>query len=405
MSQNITEQQYFKAGDVIMRQGDDGDCAYIIESGRVEIVLQKSDDSEEILGTRGAGAMIGEMALIDHAPRTATIKAIDDCRLLAITREDFSSRLEKADPIVRMTTQVVLTRYRDTLMRSGIMNIDDTCLLAEALELGYVQDNSALESVKIENDFKTSLKNGDITLHYQPMIDFETLKIKGFEALMRWEHPEIGFISPAQFIPIIEESGFIIEASRWALRESMEALKRIEGKTGRDDCFMSVNFSSNDFASENFIETVYETLSITDIAPQKLHLEITERLLMGQPDQAKKVLEMCREAGMGISIDDFGTGYSSLSYLHHFPIDTLKIDQSFIRNMHDNPKVMALVKSLIYLSETLELKTVAEGVETQEDAKILKDLGCSLAQGYYFAKPMPENELVTLIRETGKFSI
>lgn len=404
MNQSSTEQS-FKTGDVIMRQGDAGDSAYIIESGRVEIVLAKNDGSEENLGTRGAGAMIGEMALIDKAPRTATIRALDDCKLLEITQDDFSQRLEKADPILKMTIQVILTRYRDTLARSGIMNNKDANMLAEAIELEYAQSTTAFESVKIENDFKSALQKGEITLHYQPIINLKTARVGGFEALMRWNHPELGPISPAQFIPVIEDSGYIVEASQWALKESLAALKRIEGRTGHDDYFMSVNFSSQDFAADGFVESVYDALSTTDVKPQNLHLEITERLLMGQPDQAKDTLEMCRKAGMGISIDDFGTGYSSLSYLHYFPIDTLKIDQSFIRQMRDDSNVKALVKSIIHLSQSMELKTIAEGAEEIEEVQILKELGCDLVQGYYFAKPMPENEAIAFIQNSKGFEV
>ena len=388
-----------------MQQGDRGKSAYIIESGRVEIILLKSDGNKQSLGTRGAGAMIGEMALIDSAPRTATIVALEDCQLLEITQDDFSQRLDKADPILKMTTQVILTRYRDTLSRSGLVNEGKPCMLAEALELEYAQATSAVESVRIENDFKTALKNGDISLHYQPLISFDSGRIGGFEALMRWDHPELGAISPAQFIPVIEDSGFIVEASQWALKTSLVALKHIEAQTGHDDYFMSVNFSSHDFASDDFVDSVYDALSVTDVKPQNLHLEITERLLMGQPDQAKDTLEMCREAGMGISIDDFGTGYSSLSYLHYFPIDTLKIDQSFINDMMDDANVMALVKSMLQLSQSMGMRTIAEGVETLEQAHELKRLGCDIAQGYYFAKPMPEKDVVEFVRAHGAFEI
>lgn len=400
-----TSAQSFKNGDIIMKQGDAGDSAYIIESGRVEIVLSKNDGSEEKLGTRGAGAMIGEMALIDKAPRTATIRALEDCKLLEITQDDFSQRLEKADPILKMTIQVILTRYRDTLARSGIMNNTDSNMLAEAMELKYAESTTAFESVKIENDFKNALKNNEISLHYQPIIDLRTSRVGGFEALMRWDHPKLGAISPAQFIPVIEDSGFIVEASQWALKESLAALKRIEGRTGHDDYFMSVNFSSQDFAADGFVDSVYEALSTTDVKPQNLHLEITERLLMGQPEQAKDTLEMCRKAGMGISIDDFGTGYSSLSYLHYFPIDTLKIDQSFIRQMLEDSSVKALVKSIIHLSQSMELKIIAEGAEKLEEAQELKKMGCDMVQGYYFARPMPEEEAILFIQKSKGFDV
>lgn len=394
----------FDNGEIIMRQGEPGACAYIIEEGRVEILIAHNG-KEQNVGTRGPGAMIGEMALVDQAPRTATVKAIENCKLLEITQEDFSARLKSSDPILRMTAQVILTRYRDTLMRADILGESRTWPPAELLELDNDDSKRAIEAVKIANEFKEALRKGDVHLHYQPIIDLHSGDIKGFETLMRWEHPEKGFISPGIFIPIIEDSGFIVEASKWALEESLMALKRIEGQTGYDnDLFMSVNFSSRDFASDDFVDTVYNTISKSDVDPHLVHLEITERLLMGQPEQAKDTLEMCRKAGMGISVDDFGTGYSSLSYLHFFPVDTLKIDQSFVQGMLEDEGMMALVKSIISLSKSMNLKTIAEGVEEKEHAITLKELGCDQAQGYYFARPASEHDIIEIVKDSDSFT-
>lgn len=387
-----------------MRQGDTGESAYIIESGRVEITIEQQNGMPRNLGTRGPGSMIGEMAIVDNAPRTATVRAIEDCTLLEITNDDFARRLQAADPVLRMTTQVILTRYRDTLARADISRESKNWPPVELVELNYA-GNAAVEAVKLQNDFKNALANHELSLNYQPVIDLKDGSLCGFEALMRWKHPERGFVSPNIFIPAAEESGLIVEASQWALRESCQALKRIGGRTGHDDLFMSVNFSSRDFASEDFVETIYATVSATDVPLHRIHLEITERLLMDQPDNARHTLEMCSKAGLGISIDDFGTGYSSLSYLHYYPIDTLKIDRSFIADMLKKKSSLALVKSVIGLAKNLKLKVIAEGVEQKEEATTLKTLGCDMAQGYYFAKPMPEIDIADFVKKAGKFSI
>ncbi len=405
MSKDKT-QKSFKVGEIIMRQGEHGDSAYIIEKGRVEISIEKSDGDKEIVGTRGPGTMIGEMAIVDNAPRTATVTAIEDCELLEITSKDFTRRLKEADPVLRMTAQVILTRYRDTLIRAEIGGRGQNWMQAEIAELNYAEQTDAVETIKISNDFKEALKNKQIELYYQPIIKMDDGKVMGFEALMRWQHPEKGFISPGIFIPIIEQSGLIVEASRWALRESCKALKRIESLTGyENDLFMSVNFSSTDFASEDFVESVYNTISESDVDPKMVHLEITERLLMRQPENARDTLLMCRKAGMGISIDDFGTGYSSLSYLHYFPIDTLKIDRSFVSDMHKDDGAMELIKSIITLGKNMKMKIIAEGVENKEEAEKLTELGCDQAQGFYFAKPMPEREIIDYIRSSEKIAI
>ncbi len=388
-----------KAGDILMRQGESGESAYIIEEGAVEILVEKPDGQSYQVGTRGAGAIVGEMAIVDDAPRVATVKATQDCELLEITRDDFSRRLKGSDPVLQMIMQVILTRYRDMLTRAEIFGEGNTYPPPEELEKEHAQKTDAVEAIKIANEFRHALEKGDLALHYQPIIDFVTGEIRGFEALMRWEHPVRGFISPGVFIPVAEETGLIVSASSWALNEACSALKRIEGQTGYDDdLFMSVNFSSEDFASDDFVDGVYETLSASDVQARNVHLEITERVLMQQPENAKDTLVMCRKAGMGISIDDFGTGYSSLSYLHYFQIDTLKIDRSFIVEMTKDEGSLPLVKSIIALGKNMQMKVIAEGVETIEEARILKDLGCDMVQGFYFAKPLAEKEVIGLIQ-------
>ncbi len=392
-------QKTFKAGDVIMRQGEHGECAYVIEEGQVEILIEKTNGLIHRVGTRGPGTVIGEMAIVDDEPRVATVKAVADCKLLEITRSDFNRRLKSADPVIQMIAQIILTRYRDMLTRAAIFREPGTFPTPEDLEREHVGQSNAVETIKIANEFRAAMDNGELSLHYQPIIDLQTGQIQGFEALMRWLHPEKGHISPGIFIPVAEDSGLIVDASRWALKEACKALKRIQGRTGYDrQLFMSVNFSSTDFAEENFLEQLYTTLSATDVEPELVHLEITERLLMTQPDNAKETLSMCRKAGMGISIDDFGTGYSSLSYLHYYPIDTLKIDQSFVRNMSKDDTARELVKSIISLGKNMNMHTIAEGVEDMSEANALRDMGCDAAQGYFFSRPMDEATITDVVR-------
>lgn len=391
----------FKSGEIIMKQGEPGKCAYIIEKGRVEILIEKDGHPPQSVGTRGSGAIIGEMALVDGAPRTATVKAIEDCEMLEISDSDFQRRLENSDPVLRMTTQVILTRYRDTLTRASIMGESTKWPGAEDLELSYTEHSSAVESIKMANEFKTALKEGQLHLHYQPIINLQTGTIAGFEALMRWEHPERGNIPPDIFIPVAEETGLIVDASKWALEESCMALKRIEQRTGHhEDLFMSVNFTSADFSADDFAQTVYQITSHSDVQPHQLHIEITERMLIAQPETAKETLAMCQKAGMSVAIDDFGTGYSSLSYLQYFPLDTLKIDRSFVSDMHKDEDSEALIKSIIALGKNMKKKIIAEGVEQAEEALMLKELDCEMAQGYYFARPMPELEATEFVKST-----
>lgn len=396
--ETINSQKIFRAGEIIMRQGEHGESAYVIDEGQVEILIEKTNGLVQRVGTRGPGTIVGEMSLVDDEPRTATVKAVQDCKMLEITRADFHRRLKTADPVIQMISHIILTRYRDMLTRAAIFKEPGTFPTPEDLERGYVEQTNAIETIKMAAEFKNAMEQGQLSLHYQPIVDLKSGAVQGFEALMRWYHPEKGFISPGIFIPVAEDSGLIVEASRWALRESCRALKRIEDRIGYGHkFFMSVNFSSTDFAEESFLEQLYNTLSETDVPAKQIHLEITERLLMSQPDNAKETLSLCRKAGLGISIDDFGTGYSSLSYLHYYPIDTLKVDQSFVRNMRKDKTAMELVRSIIALGHNMNMHTIAEGVEDAEEAAMLRDMGCASAQGYFFAKPLPEKEIADKI--------
>lgn len=388
----------FKAGDLIMKQGEKGDCAYIIEDGMVEILIEGPSGDERSIGTRGNGTIIGEMALVDDAPRTATIKAVKDCKMLEISREDFTQRLTTTDPVIQMISQVILTRYRDTLKRAEIVGESLTYPPPEMIERTISEQSDVFESVKIANKFRDALDNDILEMHYQPIIDLFKGEIIGFEALMRWTDPNDGFISPGLFIPIAEKSGLIVDASKWALKTSCDALKRMQDKTGAPDLYMSVNFSSHDFAEEDFVDGIKETITSSGIQPNHVKLEITERLLIQQPDNAKDTLLACRNEGIGISIDDFGTGYSSLSYLYYFPIDTLKIDQSFVRAMNKDVRSLELVKSIVALAKNLNLSCVAEGVEEADEAKLLRDMGCESVQGFYYARPMPESDIIEFMQ-------
>lgn len=392
-----------KAGELLMQEGEKGDCAYIIETGSVEILIDR-DGAEQIIGTRGAGALLGEMAMIDDQPRTASVRAVEDCSVLVISREDFARRTESADPILRMVTKVILTRYRDMLGRSRLV-VDPPGTAANgdadaaSLETDQELRDLAVNTIKIYHELKHGLQNGELQLYYQPIIDLESSRIAGFEALARWIHPEKGMISPGVFIPVAEESGLIVEISRWALDESCKAVKHLEQfNDGAAPLFISVNFSVHDFSDRDFLHHVTAIMEKNKTPPAHIHLEITESLLMEKPHVAKEALEKCRAYGFEISIDDFGTGYSSLSYLHSFPIDTLKIDQSFIRSMMAQHSSFQLVKSIIALAKNLDMRVIAEGIEHPEEAAELHKLSCEYCQGFWFAKPQPLEEAAALLQ-------
>ncbi|MAZ76294.1 MAG: cyclic nucleotide-binding protein [Micavibrio sp.] len=392
------QKRNFQSGDTIMTQGQHGDNAFMIEKGRVEILIEKEKGLVQRVGTRGAGTIIGEMALIDDEPRTATIKATEECSLLEINRKEFNRRLENSDPVMRMVMQIVLTRYRDMLSRAAILGEQSGANQPEDLEREYAEKSNAVDTFKIANEFALAIERDELSLHYQPMIDLKTGSINGFEALMRWHHPEQGDISPNVFIPIAEETGLIAKASLWAFETACKALSKFQALSdNHSDLFMSVNFSSEDFTNPQLAHELLNILNRTGIKPNNIHLEITERLLISHPTRAKETLEKCRDAGMEISIDDFGTGYSSLSYLHYYPIDILKIDRSFIKNMNEDKTAQELAKSIIALGQNMGMKIIAEGVETERDASEVRAMGCDIAQGYFFSRPQDLNSALNFV--------
>jgi len=382
----------FKKGDLLIREGEIGDRAYVLETGSVEILVQREGALIQI-GTRGAGSIIGEMAMIDDKPRTATVRALEDCHVMEISRDDFAHRVDSADPILKMVMRVIMTRYRDMISRSQFVQLS-SATSAETTENDDELHKLAVNAIKIHNELQAALEKNELMLYYQPIIDLQNLKITGFEALMRWQHPERGMISPGVFIPVAEESGLIVDLSQWALGVACDAVKALRQAAnpkliGEQQLTVSVNFSVKDFSSGKFYDQVLSTMREKKTDPSYIHLEITESLLMEAPGPAKEALEKCRAQGISISIDDFGTGYSSLSYLHYFPIDILKIDQSFIRSMSKQPSSSALVRSIIGLAHNLNMRVIAEGIENEHEASILRTLGCEECQGFWFAKPMP----------------
>ncbi|HEY9699006.1 MAG TPA: EAL domain-containing protein [Trichocoleus sp.] len=254
---------------------------------------------------------------------------------------------------------------------------------------------NALALLQLETDLRRAIERQELRLHYQPIIALRTLQVIGFEALIRWQHPQRGIIYPNEFISLAEETGLIMPMSEWCLREACHQMKAWETKFSQP-LTVSVNLSSKQFTPQITVQ-VQQILKETGLAPQRLKLEITESLLMENAESAIDTLSELRELGIQLAIDDFGTGYSSLSYLHRFPIDTLKIDRSFINKIDVDGEQLAIVRTIITLAWNLGMEVVAEGVETTKQLSQLRSLHCEYAQGYLFAKPLAESSVEQLI--------
>jgi diguanylate cyclase (GGDEF)-like protein len=283
----------------------------------------------------------------------------------------------------------------DTLMR----NADTAMYQAKSLGRNKAQfftaemDSCARERLNIENDLRHALERNELRLFYQPRVDCRSGSLLGVEALVRWQHPEQGLILPGRFIDVAEESSLIVPIGAWILDEAcrQQAAWR---EQGIGDIAISVNLSAVQLRDPNLLSTLTLALQTWRINPQKIELELTESLLMEQVDSTINLFHQLKALGVLLSIDDFGTGYSSLSYLHRFPIDKLKIDQSFVRDMLDDAGDLAITRAIIGLGHTLGLKVVAEGVENIEEARMLAAAGCDELQGYFFSRPLPQGEFV-----------
>lgn len=257
--------------------------------------------------------------------------------------------------------------------------------------------------VKMESHLRKALINNEFTIHFQPLIRLTNGEIFGMEALIRWHNSELGSVSPAVFIPLAEEIGIICKLGSWVLKEACTQAHALS----RDFNFpfrVAVNISSKQFADPHFVQIVKKTLSETGLSPEQLELEITESVSLENLEEVIDKLKKLKSLGITIAIDDFGTGYSSISYLKDLPIDTLKIDQSFVKNMLENSKDRALVQSVISLSNSFGFHVTAEGVEQAEQLSLLKEFNCGQAQGYLFSKPLPINDFQTIFKQNSQCS-
>ena len=259
----------------------------------------------------------------------------------------------------------------------------------------------ALKQLVLESNLRGGLERGEFVVHYQPQVDTRSFQLVGMEALVRWNHPSLGLLYPKEFITLAEDSGLIIQLGDWALRAAC-AQSMAWQDAGLAPMRLSVNFSARQFQQATFISSVAETLKQTNLDPRWLELELTESSIMKDPEQAIEKLHEFKLMGIRVAIDDFGTGYSSLNYLKRFPIDTLKIDRSFVSDICKDRHDTAIVRAIITLGHALDLTVVAEGVETQEQLQYLSSLECDVVQGFLFSKSLTASAFEELLVEHSK---
>ncbi len=321
----------------------------------------------------------------------------DSLQIVQRIREALSSPIRLSDLQIRVDCAIgcALSTHLEDDPDDVVRKAQAAVKIAKRTGKVEIYRNGVLKEAQrrfsIESRLRDALAHGGLTLAYQPLIHLQTGEITGFEALARWDDPELGHVSPVEFVPVAEESGLITPLGRWAAYEAAQALSRWDAKFGQAlPVGVNVNLSPIQMARDDVASMFEEALRYSGIGGHRLTAELTESAIIADPDKARKLLFALKDLQMPIAMDDFGTGFSNLASLHSLPIDILKIDRSFVSNMLEDHDKAVIVRTILSLAESLNLRVTAEGIETQELADMLQKMGCWQGQGYYFARPMSE---------------
>lgn len=384
--------RHIDAGEVLFDVGERGHEAFIVAAGAVEIVGTVGGERRR-LARLGPNELFGEMALMGDQTRTAQAIACEPTTVYVIPHDTFSGCLHRADPLLRHLLRLTILRARAALrddLASQLIPPDYETLQDDHLD---AEREVVLQRLLIEQDLAEALERDEFSLHYQPILRLADGDVTGFEALLRWRHPAHGAVSPAVFVPVAEASGQIVPMGHWIIDTAVAAAARIATRPG-PTLTVALNLSIRQFDDPQLFPTIEAALARHQLAPDRLKLEITESLVMSNFDASRDLLRRCKDRGIGLSVDDFGTGYSSLSYLHQLPVDTLKLDRSFLSDVLTNPASLKIVRAVARLAADLGMQTVAEGVETTEQAEALKAIGIDCAQGFLYARPAPLDQVL-----------
>jgi len=412
-SAGMIRRYVFPKDTILFSKGDTRQCAYLIDKGEVQIIGNDEGGEDKLLCVIGEGEIFGEMALIDSTPRTAAAVTLTECEIFVIPRDSLHERVKGLDPIVSLLISLLIERYRITRIHMPESVKQDSMgdfikkvskyekMPEEVLRLRNTerQREIALREMKLEQELRVGLEQRQFIPYLQPVMDLEERRIAGFEALIRWQHPEKGLVFPDQFIPVAERTGVVQHLDRMMLEKACELLPSLQEQAKGRELFISVNLSGINFETIDVVNSVRRTVMESGVDPSHIKLEITESALIGDPAQAEKVLQGLKALGLTIALDDFGTGYSSLGYLHKFSIDDLKIDRSFVMQLHDGKKSLDLVRAIIALAKNFKLNVIAEGIENERDVVALNSLDCDMGQGYLFSKPVPVDKALEFITE------
>ncbi|NMC29491.1 MAG: bifunctional diguanylate cyclase/phosphodiesterase [Pelolinea sp.] len=376
-----------------------GDDLLVLFAERIKKCIRKSDTFARLGGDEFA------ILLEDHRAKEKAVEVAD--RIQKALHEPYS--LSGQSFFVTASIGIVNEISENYDAADAILRDADIAMY-RAKELGkarYQIFNTSLRTemlsrITLEAQMRSAVENDEFTLHYQPIYSLDDSELTGFEALIRWNHPQLGLLMPVDFLPIAESTGFILELGDWVLSEACEQMKEWQERLPfYKDLSINVNISGKQFAQVDFLEKIRDVLHKTGLRSSNLKLEITETVLIQNQELAMEIFDELQKMDIELQIDDFGTGYSSIGYLQRFPVGTIKIDQSFIRDIEENHKDSQIVQTMIRMANDLGIKIIAEGIETDTQLKVLRSMECGYGQGFYLSYPMAPQKVETLLREKG----
>jgi EAL domain-containing protein (putative c-di-GMP-specific phosphodiesterase class I) len=376
-------------GEVLYHQGEPSDCAWLIEQGVIELATLQGRRSSP-LGLFGPGELIGELGMLDGGPRSATATAREHCVLLSIEHDPFLERLQDGDPIVRTLVDSMLRRIRGLLARMP----HDAELPGEDVPTDSPAHRAGIGKIRLEALLREALQNRTLEVRYQPIHDLHAGEVRSYEALVRWQLPDRGMVSPAEFIQLAEETSLIVPVGEYVLDRVLEVLTALRDQGVSPLPSIAVNLSAKQLVEPGMARQIIQRVQRDNLPEGALKLEVTESRMLDYGPVAA-VMKHCREHGIPFALDDFGTGYSNLTHLHKLEFEFVKVDQAFARHMFDSPRAMAIVEAIVAMAHGIGAQVIAEGVETREQLDVLGRMGVRHAQGYLIGQAAPVDKVLS----------
>lgn len=395
MSPPVTEIT-LRPGDLLYREGDSNECGYVIEYGEVQLYREIAGERQSV-ERRGAGSILGEFSILTGQPRTVSVEAIEPCKIYQVSSEHILKSYMSLEPMLRACVETSIN-FASTLVKRSVGQSSNS----PRFRLQKADLSEFLRVLKMEAEMNSGLHAAQFSMHYQPIVSLSDGNPVGFEALMRWRHPELGYVSPEKFIPVAESLGSITNLTNFAITEACKTMGRVKAsKVSSDEAYVSVNVSGYDLDRLDFVDYVLRCLDLNELGAPNLRIEVTESALIPQSSLTVSNLKRLQELGIGISIDDFGTGYSNLGYLGRLPLKSIKIDRSFVSDAHQNAISKSIVRMLVSLGAELGVDIIAEGLETDTNLAAMVECGCGFAQGFHFFRPLTSTQLCSLLAQPG----